>query len=503
MPTIQIRKGGVSDGDAQELHLVQNHLLDPEQGIDKFIMYAEKRYLATFLVSGARDSRYTAPAYIPDKKGGLQTKIKPIPNNKMVDQNGYSYKIMGRIQKSCEVLGIAGTPTAASSSKGSEFKLYIADDYLKKGMNVHFPNGKMARVKVLPQYIAPRKYLYTFEGHAGETFSYAAWFTGITGKKTIFGGYSSYGERSRRGYSNFHYPDKYIQHTTKQRKSFSLSGDVNANDVIWYTAGDVRGFSYEAEVQMRTQFLLEDEDQKWHGQSSMRDAYGNLLDAPTRYDDDGEPIVEGDGIVKQVEGINDFEFSGVGGVPVYEDYSDTVTQLRKHMDMTGGEPIICVVGGQGMDYARQIAETRATQLGMRFNVDMNKEVGGKDVPVGFNFQWLNIAGESILFVENPQWNDTEKYPAQLSNGLYRQQMMHIFGKWGDVFGQGEGNVEIMTRGRKGVNRNMVYAWFNGMTGENNKPDNPIDAKSFHVLKENLIVVRNTKLFSIGRAPENA
>ena len=173
------------------------------------------------------------------------------------------------------------------------------------------------------------------------------------------------------------------------------------------------------------------------------------------------------------------------------------------MDRAGGEPISCVDGRQGMDYARQNAETRATQLGMRFNVDMSKEVGGKDVPVGFNFQWLNIAGESILFVENPQWNDTEKYPAQLSNGLYRQQMMHIFGKWGDVFGQGEGNVEIMTRGRKGVNRNMVYAWFNGMTGESNKPDNPIDAKSFHVLKENLICVRNTKLFAIGKSPANA
>ena len=231
---IKITQGSVSEGDASEFHLVQNHLLDPTKNIDKVIMYAEQRHLMTLLTSGARDSRYTAPGILPVGGDTVATKIQQIPKGEMVSSNAWSYKIMGRIQKSSEIIGTAvvGTITTATSSKGCQFKLYLKDSYMTLGMNCVFANGEHARVMSRPTG-ATGKFLYSFETFPGKQFTWASWVGVQVGRKSVFGGWTTVGERSRRGYGNFHYPDRYIQHTTKQRKSISLSGDVNANEVVW------------------------------------------------------------------------------------------------------------------------------------------------------------------------------------------------------------------------------------------------------------------------------
>jgi hypothetical protein len=51
---IKITQGSVSEGDAQEYHLVQNHLIDPSKNIDRVIMYAEQRYLMTLPLYSTR-----------------------------------------------------------------------------------------------------------------------------------------------------------------------------------------------------------------------------------------------------------------------------------------------------------------------------------------------------------------------------------------------------------------------------------------------------------------
>jgi hypothetical protein len=495
MSRIQIQYGNLSDGDAEHYHLVQNHLLDEKANIDKVIMYAEKRYLTTLLVSGARDSRFTAPGYTPKGRESVSTKIKPLPMASQTSAKGYVFKVMGRIQKEVEVIGSVGTPTTATSSEGSFFNLYLGDNTIKKGMNVLFPNNKHARVMRLPSRKGTNKWLYQFQSYPGDNYTYASWVIPSNGKRTVFGGYSSYGEKSKRGYSTFFYPDTYIQHTTIQRKSFSMSGDVNAEEVRWYSVDGAKGFSFEAEAQMREQFLLEDEHQKWWGKSTMKDAYGNLLNRPAMIEeDDGQEITAGDGLYEQTRGVNDMETSGVNGAATYTDFADMVDALKRHMDTTGGDPIIVVTGREGMANASLVAQAEAGSNNVRFNIDANnnKMVGGKNVEVGYYFQYLNIAGEQLLFVENPQWNDKLKYPATLSNGKSRMGSTFFFGKWGSM-GNGRNNVEIKARGKKGVDRNIVYHWENGMTGYG-KPDNPVDALSFHMLKENLLIVYDTRLF---------
>jgi len=494
MSRIQVQRGYLSDGDASHYHLVQNHLLDEKANIDKVIMYAEKRYLTTLLVSGARESRFTAPAYTPKGRESVKTHIKPLDKNaKKVSSKGYAFKVMGRIQKEVEVIGQAGTPTAGTATQGGTFSLYLKDNTLKKGMNVLFSNNKHARVITLPT-VAGNKYLYRFQCYPGDTFSYTTWCASASGRRTVFGGYSTYGERSKRGYATFFYPDTYIQHTSIQRKSFSMSGDVMAEEVRWYSVDGAKGFVFEAEAQMRQQFLLEDEHQKWWGKSTVKDAYGNLLDrAAMIEEDDGEEIVAGDGLYEQTKGINDMETSGANGAATYQDFADMVDRIKRHMDTTGGDPIIVVTGREGMANAALIAKQEAQSSNVYYTIDAknNSQVGGMDIEVGYNFQVLNIAGEKLLFVENPQWNDKLKYPAVLSNGKSKMGSTYFFSKWGSL-GDGRNNMEIMARGRNGVDRNMVYLTKNGMTGYG-KAEEATDAISFHMLKENLIICYDPRL----------
>lgn len=499
---IKIQQGSVSEGDAQEYHLVTNHLLDPTKNIDRVIMYAEQRYLMTLLTSGAREGRYTAPGFTPSGGDSVQTRIKPIPQAEMVSSNAWSYRIMGRIQKAVEIVGTAavGTPTQGSASKGGTFKLYLRDNYLYMGMNAVFANGKHARIK-FPGVGHGDKWLFTFECFPGDTFNWDSWVGIQTGVKTVFGGYTTYGERSRRGYGNFHYPDRYIQHTTKQRKSISLSGDVNANEVVWYELNNARGFAYEAEAQTRTQFLLEDEYKCWWSVSTMRDQYGNLLARASMQDEKGDDVVAGDGYVQQVRGANDMESSGLNGVPTYDDFSDMAVAVKKGKTNLTGNEIVVVTGSEGMAAADTVISGRVTSSQPIIQMVTNKKIGGEEPSVGFNFRRLNVSGQQLVFVENPMMDDEFKFPMRLSNGKLRMSLTYYFMDL-QADGRGRNNVEIRARGRAGVNRNLVYLWKEGMTGEGKATD-PVDAREFHMLKETLLAVYNTKTCGILESPITA
>lgn len=500
---IKITHGSVSEGDVQEFHLTQNHLLDPSKNIDKVIMYAEQRYLMTLLVSGARSGRYTAPGFTPKGGDTVTTKIKQIPQGEMVSANSWSYKIMGRIQKASEIIGSAavGTITNATTTRGGTFKIYLKDNYMTPGMNCVFANGKHARVMARPTGSEGR-YLYTFETFPGENFTWASWIGTQIGRKTVFGGYTSFGERSRRGYGNFHYPDRYIQHTTKQRKSISLSGDVNANEVVWYEVNDSKGFVFEAEAQMRAQMLLEDEHGLWHRKSTMRDAFGNLLARASMQDEKGDDIVAGDGYIEQIRGANDLECSNSDGTPTYDDLADMVKSLKKKKNRISGNTFVVVTGSDGMAAARTIMASRFSAANPLVQVvNQGSEAGGASPYVGYNFQYLNIAGEQVCFVENPMQDDEERFPARLSNGNLRMSLTMYFLDL-DVDEKGRNNVEIRVRGRANVNRNLVTFWDNGMTGEG-EARNPVDEKAVHFLKENLLAVYNTRSCGILTPPATA
>ena len=58
-------------------------------------------------------------------------------------------------------------------------------------------------------------------------------------------------------------------------------------------------------------------------------------------------------------------------------------------------------------------------------------------------------------------------------------------------------MEILAKGARGIDRSMVTAYLNGMTGDSKMPIiSAEDAITYEMLKENLIVVYNSNICGI-------
>lgn len=486
---IQVLEGTWNDTLTTETNLINANVLDPTAGFDEVLMYSEKRQLMTFLTAGATNGAFT----VSKTTDTYATKIPIVPQGELIGANAWKFRIMGRIQKAIEIMGSAaiGSITAGSKYEGGFFYLALKTDDLHPGMNGMFWNKKIARCVAHPSG-GPGNWIYKFQCYPGDTFSWATWVAPQTGTKTLFGGFTTYGERSLRGYGQTFYPDTFIQHFTTQRKGIDITGDANADKVRLYKFQGATAWDYWISAQARAQFLLEDEFQKWFGQSTMKDSDGNLLDRPSMYDEETKmPIFAGDGYHHLIKGANDLEASGNDGMATYDDFADMLSMVKEKTESVESHLWYVVTGRPGMQNASDIIESRLkTNYNFTVHAPDNSKLGGADMPVGFNFRTLNVGGDQMQFVENPMFDDKMKFPARLTNGKSVMGSTYYFMDAG-ILENGRRNIEIRAKGRNGVNRNLVTFYRNGMTGEGTSMDT-VDAKEYQVLKQNMFVCYNTK-----------
>ncbi len=481
MAKIQTISGQWDETCTRSSNLILNQMKEPV--IRDVIMYAEPRMLSTLIVSGAKSPWDTVPG---DTK--LKTKIGTIPKADLIGGNAYRYKIMGRIQNKSVINGQIGV-----SGADGTFQLSIKDNYLTPGMNAIFYDPSIqARVMAQPTG-GPGAWIYTFQTVDGTVFNYAIHVNPQAGQKTVFGAFSSFGERSLRGYGRSHYPDEFINHLMIQRKTIAMSGSA-LTDVLWYQLGQTKGWMFEKERQSRLQFMLEDEHAKWHGRSSMKDATGNLLNVSRLIDfETGEEIVQGDGVIPQLEGGNEMFFSGINGTPTIQDLKDMMTMLVKKSNAIKGKVWYVVTGIEGYASAQELLRDYAVN-----------SLGGQSTPqgsdewnVGYDFNTFNFAGNKLVFVQHPNFDDEDRWSARASDGTLIMSSMMVFLDMG-MDEKGRRNIEIKAKGAYGINRTMVSAYINGLTGDSDDVLSSVDAKEFNMLKEDGIFIYNTQSCGIGR-----
>lgn len=482
---IKIRTERWADTCLMEDNLTANQMKAP--AIRSFIEHANQRMLSTLIVSGAAN-KYGL--------GFVPTKIGKVDESRKIGNLTYQFDVWTRLQKAVVINNQVG-----STSADGTFQISVQENYWYPGMNVLFNGqGFQARVMSNPSGTAGN-YVYTLQAPDGALFDWTTHVAGQGTTRTAFGGYSSYGEASLRGYGRSHFPETFIQHMTTQRKAIKISGDANS-DVTWYewvnpqTNAPLKGWRYEAELQADAVFQMEDEFQKWEGISSMKNTDGTLRTTRLTDLETANPITQGDGILQQIGGGNETDGSGVNGEATADDVSDMMKAIRKKSNMIGGLTHVVVTGEDGFSNAQRFMPALAANQNVMLvqNVGQSAQAGGAQVDVGFSFQKFNVDGDSVVFIKHPMFDDDQRYTARGADGnlLKSSQMVFL-----TTESAGKKNIEILAKGKNGIDRSMITKYFNGMTGENDAMAlTSEDSRSYEMFKQNMIVVYNPSLCGI-------
>ena len=487
---IQLTEGKYDLTCTVENDLAQNDIARPE--ISDLLSYTEKRMLTTLIVSGATEG-WEAQKYVTD----IKTKIGTIPSDKLIGRNGYQYLLQGRIQRASVIVGQVG----ASGLDGT-FTLIMRDQYLTHGDNCEFHGERLTARVETPVTGTAGNYRAEFKTVDGTVFDYATHVAPQVGEKTCFPGFSTASEKSITGYDRSEYPDMFINHTTVQRKSKSMSGSANAT-VLWITFNGQKGWMFQALRQMRTRFSLQDEHGKIWGKSSMKSETGGLL-PESRFTDrvTGLPVVQGDGIWEQTAGKNDAYTSGQNGKPTYDDFRDMMTRLKEKAPTTEGNIWYFITGAEGMSNAQDVLKQEA-QNTTHVNIEgssSNTSIGGKKMSVGHNWRQLNIDGNSAIFIEHNLFGDRKRWTDKAIDGqLIMGSSYLIMANY--ELDNGTNNLEILGRGAYGNNRTMVMGKIHGLTGAikgmgGGQIQTAVDADEYHILKEDGIFLYDSNCCGI-------
>lgn len=484
---ISISTGTFSNECTSQYDLIRNQAAFPQ--IRPMIDFVQRRQMTTLFTSGAVTPygiNYKKPTKIPN----VETKGKGI------GADAYQFRIMGRIENTAPILGQVGT----SGADGS-FTLNMQDTTLNKGDNVTFYGGrKVARVMNGPRPNGGG-YLYDFQTPSKEVFDYSTWVAPQSGTKFCFAGWTTFGEQSIRGYGYSKFPDMFINHMTIQRQSISITGDANTQ-VLWlnYMGTDGvegKGWMFQDVAQLKAKMAIQNERAKIFGVSTMKNADGTLATTSNLIDPEtGRPIIQGDGIEEQIAGGNVVYGSGVNGQPIIDDYLDVMKTLQLKGDMVDGYIWLFVTGTVGFfNFQTQaIAHLGNQNVQVMLPVNNDGTTGGAEINAGYTFVKINYAGNTIICCQHPLFDD----PLMASEiGADGNSILS-----GTIFvlpinqNEANQNMEVLHKAAFGIDRSMVEATLNGMTGAPEAIITQEDAKTFAVLKQDMLNIYNTQICAV-------
>jgi hypothetical protein len=485
---IVIKRGQFStDTCTTQDSLIANQASKPV--VRKLLEYKNKRYLMTLLTSGALQGK--GSEYFINNDQVTKVPLIKVPEVGGIGSNAYQFDVIGRIEKAAQIKSQIG----ASGANGS-FTLLMLDTYLYPGQMCRFSSGYQARVQGYPTGSVSAGYVYNFQSPNGTVFNYA---THVGSIKTCFPMFTAYSEGSLNSDSRDKHPDRFIQHMTIQRKTCSITGSAKS-DVLWYEYenGEKLGWMPWKISQSMAQMAEENERHKWFAVSSMKNADGSLATTSNAGVDPGTglPIIIGDGFEEQVSSGNIVIGSGTNGEFTETNFSDIMRAMQLQSNQINGITWVAVTGTDGFANAQVKMVNLAGNQNITIMQSANQtdQVGGAQLNMGYTFAKFNVAGNSVVFVINPIFDDPQMFPEVGLDGRSLMSSSYFFMAIG---GKDTPTIEIMAKEANGVNRSWVSATLIGMTGSAGTVQSEVDADKYAMLKEDLLAIYNTQCCGIG------
>jgi len=334
-------------------------------------------------------------------------------------------------------------------------------------------------------------YRYKFRFSGGNAAITAADFIGKIG--------SAFGEGSLGSDVSEHmaYPDTYKNWLTINRSKMSITGAA-LTDVTWIENNGSKLWYFTAEKLFTDEFMYQLELQRWFGKTNMTDTDAD--DYPGHSDDPAatKGNLRGDGILAQISGTSSMSYPLNTGL-TEDKLAKFIAELSRNAKSPEGNEWVVFTGTEGRyQFHRAMkdisvgASVVSGAAGAASGGSMQSMKTGSDVSLGVNFVSYYVLGNKMTVAYCPVFDDVNAHgdTAAGSGGLMSGKM--VFLDFSSV--DGVPNVQLVTKGADGHNRNYIKKYIPGMI-------NPYDQKSMlaangddsftcQIMSESGIIVRN-------------
>lgn len=426
MALFNIKKGKYDKAVLRQNSLVENALQRPD--VYSAMIRLRDQYGFTYLTEGTGRVKM------------LDTKETEFGNNSV------EWFIKGRGERPSTVAG------PIHSGAGTKLVvLPVNEDYLNKKEIVKFHSGKMAMVK--SDAFGSGPYMYEFECINYDEENMAQYT--ITAADVPVGSqislYSNLNEeKSKKGYGSLSYPDKYTQFMSIHRRELTVSGSSLSN-IAWVENTKTKKalWYFEAEDEVEKQMFAHVDRWRLYGERTVDSEGRPFLTI------EGKPIIAGDGVLKQISGINDWSFSNDSDIN-RKNLSDYIGYLASKATEFDNNHWVVMTGMRGQTIFHQLFESSMIDNGnMAYSY-----AHGKEIEMGGNFTSYRVGTNTISLVRAAIFDDEYLHSQRDSEGNLVESSRMVFLNYGRI--NNESNIMIGVRKGPHKNRGMIKKYVPGM-----------------------------------------
>jgi hypothetical protein len=392
----------------------------------------------------------------------------------MIGENAFRWPILGRLNRPSTCTGV----NAGNGAGLTQFSVEFEENFLNPYDIVRFADGNQAIVMGEPTASA-NGYTFQLKPQSADT-NYSVSAASFAAGTTVNTTGSAFPEGSDRGYENHVYPDWYINYIGIARKAKSITGSA-LTDITWVENAGQRLWFFTDEQLMREEFLYQKELDDWYSVSTM-DANGNS----TVIDNQGRPIVKGDGILRQIDAANVDTYNGQ---LTEKRLTDFLAQLALNTGNKNSRWMV-FTGTAGKVAFHEAMKDLVYPSG---NLIYDAQTG-QEMEIGVNFTSYNALGHTLTLVHNPLFDDPNLHGNNIDpqTGYPVESFRMVFLDMGTT--NGVSNIERKVKGAGGIDRGMIVKYIPGMVDpfdqKSMKAANSRDAFTCEILCESGMVVRN-------------